>query len=203
MHLLINGKVICHQFLPALHQAAASPKYMEYLRIRFAWTYADTCMVSWVTLHLALQSFPCPDQHRIVLFIYDKLPLCTSKFHPHLCPHCVHRASTIQRNTGTSWNVTMPNARNSLRTWKPTSLQLLWNIAYILAYSRPFGWGLWLYEPTPCTLKLKQTSLQHFNQSSIRKLASAGTSCIMGTSPSPGKRLLTYSTRAYHSLVIK
>jgi len=92
VHLLIDGKVICRRFLPALRQTAASPDYMEYLRIHFTWTHASTRMVSWPTLHMALKSLPCQDQCRIVLFIHDKLPLQASKFHPHpgstLCPSC-------------------------------------------------------------------------------------------------------------------
>jgi len=47
-------------------------------------------MVSWASLNLALQSIPHPDQRCIILFIHNKLPLCASKFHPHLgstlCP---------------------------------------------------------------------------------------------------------------------
>jgi len=58
-------------------------------------------MVSWATLNLALQSFPCQDQCHIVLFIHDKLPLRASKFHPHLgstlCPLC-------QCDTKTYWH---------------------------------------------------------------------------------------------------
>jgi len=100
-HLLIDGKVICHHFLPVLRQAAASPDYMEYLRIRFTWAHADTRMVSWMTLNLALRSFSHPDQHRLILFIHDKLLLCASKFHPHLgstlCPSC-------QRETENYWH---------------------------------------------------------------------------------------------------
>jgi len=100
-HLLIDGKVICHRFLPSLCQAAASPDYMEYLHIQFTWTHADTHMVSSATLNLALQSFPHLDQHCLILFIHDKLLLCASKFHLHLgstlCPSC-------QRETKHYWH---------------------------------------------------------------------------------------------------
>ncbi len=47
-----------------------------------------------MALKYALQSFPPIDQRRLVLFINDKLPLRTSKAHPHpgslLCPLCQH-----------------------------------------------------------------------------------------------------------------
>jgi len=43
-------------------------------------------------LDAALHSFPLNDQRRLRLFIHDKLPLRSSKFHPHmgskLCPSC-------------------------------------------------------------------------------------------------------------------
>jgi len=91
-HLYIHGKLICQQFLPALRQAAAAPAYFEYLQKQLNWTHADTRMVQWQTLELALKSFQCNDQHQIVLFIHDKLLLRNSKFHPHLgsilCPSC-------------------------------------------------------------------------------------------------------------------
>jgi len=73
VQLLINGKVICQWFLPASRQAAATADYMEYLRIRFTWTHADTWTVSWPMLHLALQTLPHHDQQCIMLFIHNKL----------------------------------------------------------------------------------------------------------------------------------
>jgi len=89
---MIDGKVICQQFLPALRTAAAAPNYMEYLWIQLTWTHTDMRTVSWPILKLALQNLPRSDQQRIVLFIHDKLPLRASKFHPHLgstlCPMC-------------------------------------------------------------------------------------------------------------------
>jgi len=92
VHVTIDGKVLCRRFIPALRSAAAAPDYMEYLRLRYTWTYADTRSVSWPILQLALQNLPRQDQRRIVLFIHDKLPLRASKFHPHLgstlCPSC-------------------------------------------------------------------------------------------------------------------
>jgi len=94
LHLRIDGHVICRRFIPALHQAHASLDYFEYLRLCFNWTSADLKMIHWQALQLALQSFPRNDQHWLVLFIHDKLPLRDSKFHPHmgshLCPSCQH-----------------------------------------------------------------------------------------------------------------
>jgi len=91
-HLYINGWLICQHFLPALRQAAAAPAYFKYLSKRLNWTHANTHMVQWRTLELALHSFPRNNQCRIVLLIHDKLPLRHSKFHLHLgsilCPLC-------------------------------------------------------------------------------------------------------------------
>jgi len=65
---------------------------MEYLQLHLTWTHTDMHTVSWLTMQLALQNLPHQDQQCIVLFIHDKLPLRTSKFHPHLgstlCPLC-------------------------------------------------------------------------------------------------------------------
>jgi len=92
IHITINGKVICQHFLPALQTAASAPNYMEYLQLHLTWTHTDMHTVSWLTMQLALQNLPHQDQQCIVLFIHDKLPLRTSKFHPHLgstlCPLC-------------------------------------------------------------------------------------------------------------------
>jgi len=91
-HLLIEGKVICRRFLPSLRAAAAHPSYWKYLKERLSWTQADVNSTQWEILTSALKSFTSHDQRRIVLFIHDKLPLRTSKFHPHLgsklCPSC-------------------------------------------------------------------------------------------------------------------
>jgi len=91
-HLIIRGKVICHTFLTALRQAATVPAYHNYLCNCFEWTQADLHQIQWHTLAMAINSFPCNDQRRLVLFIHDKLPLCSSKIYPHLgsilCPSC-------------------------------------------------------------------------------------------------------------------
>jgi len=83
-HLKIAGKVICCCFLPALCQVPDTLAYWDYLRKQFNWTYADATNVQWATLNSALQSLPSNDQHHMMLFIHDKLPLQTSKLHPHL-----------------------------------------------------------------------------------------------------------------------
>jgi len=99
-HLKIQGKVICCRFLPAIHQAAAQPEYWDYLCKRFNWTYTDANTVQWRTLSAALQLFPSNDQRWLVLFVHQKLPLRTSKFHPHmgstLCPSCQKYNETSQ-----------------------------------------------------------------------------------------------------------
>jgi len=91
-HLLIAGKVICRRVIPTLRQAAAAPAYWDYLRKRYNWSQADLNGIQWTALATALNSFPLNDQRRLILFIHDKLPLRTSKFHPHmgsqLCPSC-------------------------------------------------------------------------------------------------------------------
>jgi len=91
-HLHIDNKVICRHFLPALQEQAALPAYHDYLCKKFEWTRADIKTVHWTALHHAIQNSKPNDQHRIVLFINKKLPLRTSKAHPHpgsqLCPLC-------------------------------------------------------------------------------------------------------------------
>jgi len=97
-HLIIAGKVICRRYLPALQAAASKPPYWSYLRKRLHWTQADIQLVHWETLASALHSFPSQDQRRIILLIHDKLPLRSSKFHPHLgsalCPSCQRQPET-------------------------------------------------------------------------------------------------------------
>jgi len=91
-HLRIKGKIICRDFFPTLRQNAATPEYWEYLKKRFQWTHADAATIHWKSLQTALESFQRNDQRCLILFIHGKLPLRTSKFHPHagsqLCPSC-------------------------------------------------------------------------------------------------------------------
>jgi len=91
-HLLIAGKVICRCVIPTLRQAVATPEYWDYLRKCYNWSQADVNGIQWGVLESALKSFQLNDQRRLILFIHDKLPLRTSKFHPHvgsqLCPSC-------------------------------------------------------------------------------------------------------------------
>jgi len=91
-HLIIDGKVICRQVLPALRNTAAAAAYWDYLRKRYTWSQADLNGIQWSALVPALNSLQQNDQRWIILFIHDKLPLRTSKFHPHLgsqlCPSC-------------------------------------------------------------------------------------------------------------------
>jgi len=91
-HLIIDGKLICCKVLPALWEAGAKPPYWDYLRKQFNWNQADLQNIQWSTFNLTLRSLLRKDQHHIILFIHNKLPLWTSKFHPHLgsqlCPSC-------------------------------------------------------------------------------------------------------------------
>jgi len=91
-HLIIGSKVICRRFPPSLRDAASLPQYWTYLKKRLHWTQPDINLVQWDTFSSALNSFLSQDQCRIILFIHNKLPLRTSKFHPHpgskLCPSC-------------------------------------------------------------------------------------------------------------------
>jgi len=103
-HLQINGKIICRKFIPALCEAAAKPPYWNYLQKKFQWTHSDTQNIHWSALNLALRSLPREDQRRIILFNHNKLPLRTSKFHPHmgsqLCPSCRRNPKDSQHFLG-------------------------------------------------------------------------------------------------------
>jgi len=81
-HLQIHGKHICCNFLPALHY--------KYLKVKLTWTQQDLNNVNWPSPHSELELFQPGDQRHIQLFINNKLPLHTSKAHPHkgstLCP---------------------------------------------------------------------------------------------------------------------
>ena len=91
-HLRLKGQIVCREIFSTLRQNAATPDYWEYLKQRFQWTHADADNIHWKTLQTAMDSFPRNDQRRLILFIHGKLPLRTSKFHPHagsqLCPSC-------------------------------------------------------------------------------------------------------------------
>jgi len=91
-HLIIAGKLVCRRVIQALRQAAATPAYWEYLRKRYHWMQADLNDIQWTTYASTMKNLHCNDQRRILLFTHDKLPLRTSKFHPHpgskLCPSC-------------------------------------------------------------------------------------------------------------------
>jgi len=91
-HLLIDGKVVCWRVIPTLRLTAATPAYWDYMRKKRDWTQADLQTIHWPVLGTALNSFQRNDQRRIVLFIYQKLPLRSSIFHPHMgsvpCPSC-------------------------------------------------------------------------------------------------------------------
>jgi len=71
---------------------AAAPDYWAYLRKKRNWTQADIQTIQWTTFRAALKALPSNDQRRIILLIHNKLPLRSSKFHPHigstLCPSC-------------------------------------------------------------------------------------------------------------------
>ncbi len=83
---------------PFCSTAMATPEftvaltYWDYLSKQFTWTHSNLMAIQWDTLKTSLNSFLCNDQCQLVLFIHNKLALCTSKFHPHLgsqlCPSC-------------------------------------------------------------------------------------------------------------------
>jgi len=91
-HLIIGNKLICRNVLTALRQAASVPPYRQELQKNNQWTQGDFDAINWSTVNAALSSFQLEDQRRIILFIHEKLPLRTSKAHPHhgsqLCPSC-------------------------------------------------------------------------------------------------------------------
>ncbi len=99
-HLTIDGKIICRKFLPALRDAAAIPPYWDYLQKRHNWNHADIRSIQWSASNLAMRSLPREDQRRITLFNHNKLPLRSSKFHPHLgsklCPSCKRQIEDAQ-----------------------------------------------------------------------------------------------------------
>jgi len=89
-HLHIAGKVICWQFLQALHENAAVPVYLDYL-CKKNWSPMVAKQIHWEPFHHTIQSLPCNNQCHIGLSsVNNKLPLCTYKSHPHpgstLCP---------------------------------------------------------------------------------------------------------------------
>ncbi len=73
-----------------LQTVSSSPTRCQKLE----WTLVATNQVNWEALHLAIHPFHPNNQQQIVLFINGKLPLRTSKAHPHpgsqLCPSCQH-----------------------------------------------------------------------------------------------------------------
>jgi len=91
-HLIINGKLLCHKFLPTLHKSLSSPDYYCYLQKKLDCTPGDILSIHWNVLCLSMDSFNYQDQCCLVLFINDKLPLQASKAHLHqgltLCPSC-------------------------------------------------------------------------------------------------------------------
>jgi len=91
-HLIIGNKTICRNVLTALRQAASVPPYRKELKTCNQWSTRDFDNIDWTTIQSALSSFQLEDQRRIILFIHEKLPLRTSKAHPHhgsqLCPSC-------------------------------------------------------------------------------------------------------------------
>jgi len=100
-HIHVQGKLICRQLLPALCKALSAPAYSKYLKTKLNWTQSDLLDINWPILQPALASFQPEDQHQIILFINDKLPLRASKVHPHmgshLCPLC-------QRENKDTWH---------------------------------------------------------------------------------------------------
>ncbi len=65
---------------------------MDYLCKKNQWLPSTAKLIHWDPFYQAIQSLPRNDQCRIVLFVNNKLPLRTSKSHPHpgstLCPSC-------------------------------------------------------------------------------------------------------------------
>ncbi len=97
-HLLIDCKLICRLYTPALREAAALPAYYEYLQEKLNWTQRDIQTIHWRALTQAIHGFHPNDQRRIVLLLNNKLPLRASKAHPHpgskLCPSCQREEET-------------------------------------------------------------------------------------------------------------
>ncbi len=98
-HLFIENKLICHQYLLALCEAAALLAYNNYLHKKLTWTRKDVTRIHWHTLAQAIHAFHPNSQWQIILFINNKLPLHMSKAHPHpgskLCPSCQREEETI------------------------------------------------------------------------------------------------------------
>jgi len=116
---------------------------------------ADPCKphantMKWQIFSSTLQSFPHNDQHCLVLFL-DKLPLCTSKFYPHmgssLCPH----VDKNQKTTSTSWNVIMLRSTAYLNSSEDNLPELYPSTACIPVSSPPSDSASWQSETTPPT----------------------------------------------------
>jgi len=93
-NIRIQGKIVCWKLLPALRSTLSAPAYCTYLKTKLNWTNNDIQDINWPVLQSALDTFPSNDQHQLLLFINNKLPLQASKAHPHLglklCPSCQH-----------------------------------------------------------------------------------------------------------------
>jgi len=86
-HLHIENKIICRDTVTALWNATSIKPYCNYL---LQWMDHDAKDIHWKIIKSSLSSFPSEDQQRLILFNNDKLPLWSSKLHPHngftLCP---------------------------------------------------------------------------------------------------------------------
>jgi len=92
LHLSISGKIIRRQFLMVLQHETSIPAYHTDLKQKLHWTHSNAETMQWKNIQTAISSFTANDQHCLVIFINDKLPLHSSKAHPHhgsiLCPLC-------------------------------------------------------------------------------------------------------------------
>jgi len=78
-HFQIAGKLICCNVRMALQDATMLPPYHHYLKQKLQWTDHDLQQIHWNALISSLSYFQSEDQCQLVLFLNEKLPLCTLK----------------------------------------------------------------------------------------------------------------------------
>jgi len=115
-HLCINKRIICHNVVQHLRWVIATPEYWKELQKKYQWSMSDLETIHWTIFQTALRPLKPEDQHRIILFINEKLPLWASKAHLHygspLCPSCQRQPETYN----TSSNANTQNENNFLST---------------------------------------------------------------------------------------
>jgi len=100
-HLQIKGKhTICH-IQHSLRDVMQSPTYILYLQEKFDWMECPSQTIHWPIIQLTISQFKLLEQHMIVKFIHEWLPL-QDHYHvkslsaEQLCPSCQGMTETAQ-----------------------------------------------------------------------------------------------------------